>query len=284
MSSSVSRSLREARSPDRALIVEFVGTPGAGKTTLSIELVDLLQERGIEAATIIGAARAHAGRTLVGRVIVRLAPSSLRRALLWQVFYLLSMLHVLGFGRDHPLLSRQIMRTQLGRSIPPVERRHVLFWFFQLAGRVRFLTATSQAREALVIDDGFLHRSVHLHASHLEDPDADQVIAYVDLLPQPDLVVFTVADKEVCEQRIRARGVWPHRRHLNEAALSRYLGNAEKVAGVAARRARERGWTVVEIENGDRELNRIRGALAAALDPFLAGASSERGSGTGETK
>lgn len=265
----------------RPLIVEFVGTPGSGKTTLSSELVGLLQEHGIEAATIIGGARVHAARTLPGRAIARLAPYSLRRPLLWQVFYLLSILHALGFSRDHPSLTWQVLRTQIGRPIPTAAKRHILIWFFQLAGRHRFLTGTARASEALVLDDGFLHRSVHLNASHLEEPDAAQVAAYVDLLSQPDLVVFTMAGKEVCERRVRARGVWPQRRHLSATELSRYLGNAERVADEAVRRARECGWTVIEVDNEDRDLDRIKSDLRAALEPFLAGRSSERRSETG---
>src|SRR5919106_1734867 len=129
------------------LIVELVGTPGAGKTTLSAELVALLREQGIEAATVLDAAREHAGRTLLGRL----------------------------------------------------------------------------------------------------------------------------ADREVCERRVRERGVWPHSRHLSAAELSQYLRNAEAVAGLAVRRARERGWRVVEIDNNDRSPDQIRGELKRALEVPLHG-------------
>jgi thymidylate kinase len=260
----------------RPLIVEFVGTPGSGKTTLSIELVELLRGRGIEAATVVGAAREHARRTLVGQVIGRLRPARLRSLLLWQVFYLLCVLHALAFIRKEPALTRQVLRGQLRRPIPIARKRHHLFWFFQLAGRYSFLTTTSRACEALVLDDGFLHRAVHLHASHVEEPDAEQVRAYVDLLPRPDLVVFPVADREVCERRVRRRGVWRHFRHLSAAELSRYLDNGEWVAGLAVRRARQRGWTVIDINNGSRGVDRVRCDLRRALDSCLVAASPTR--------
>ena len=253
------------------LIVELVGTPGAGKTTLSDELVALLREQGIEAATVLDAARKHAGRTLLGRVAERIAPYSLRRQLLWQVFYLLSTIHAFGFSRDHPSLARQVLRDQMRRPIPFSARHHILFWFFQLAGRHRFLVATSKEGEVLVVDDGFLHRAVHLNASHVHEPDPERVAAYVDLLPEADLAVFTLADREVCERRVRERGVWPHSRHLSAAELSQYLRNAEAVAGLAVRRARERGWRVVEIDNNDRSPDQIRGELKRALEAPLHG-------------
>src|SRR5687768_8541920 len=93
----------------RPLVVEFVGTPGSGKTTLSIELVELLKEHGIEAATVVGAAREHARRTLVGRALGRLRPARLRRLLLWEVFYVLGLLHAVAFVRNQPVLTRQVL-------------------------------------------------------------------------------------------------------------------------------------------------------------------------------
>jgi hypothetical protein len=253
----------------RPLVVEFVGTPGSGKTTLSTALVALLGERRVGAATIVGAAREHASRTLLGRAIERLAPHSFKRAFLWQVFYLLGAIHAFGFARDQHALTRHVVGTQLGRLIPRSTRRHILFWFFQLGGRYRFLTATPFPGGVLVLDDGFLHRCVHLTASHVEEPDAERVAAYVDLLPRPDLVVFTTAGLEACERRVWERGVWPHSQHLSAAELSRYLRNAERAVQLAVRRARERGWTVVEIANEGRDPHMVARDLARAVERLL---------------
>jgi Ser/Thr protein kinase RdoA (MazF antagonist) len=281
MSSSDLRSNSPVDEVGRPLIVEFVGTPGSGKTTLSIELVDLLKEHGIEAATVVGAAREHARRTLAGRLLGRVRPGRLRGLLLWQLFYLLGVFHTLGFVREQPALIRQVLRGQLRSPIPIARRRHLLFWFFQLAGRYSFLATTSRAGEALVLDDGFLHRAVHLHASHVKEPDAEQVTAYVDLVPRPDLVVFTAADRKVCERRVRERGVWRHSRHLSTAELSRYVDRGEWVTRLTVQRARERGWTVVEIHNGGRGLDRVRCDLRRALDSCIVAASPTRHAATG---
>lgn len=260
----------------RALMIEFIGTPGAGKTMLSNELIGLLREQGIDASTIIGAAREHAFRTVLGRAVAWLAPPSLRAPLLWQVFYALSMTHVLGFVRKHYELCRHVLRTQVDRPVPVTTKRHALFWFFQLVGRYDFLRATAGDREAIVLDDGFLHRSVQLHASHSEKPDPRMVSDYVNLLPAPDLVVFVVAGREVCERRIRRRGVWPHRRHLSPSDISRYLRNAELVVESAVRRARARRWNVAEIVNEGRPLEQLRWDLNRALTPLFGASSADR--------
>jgi energy-coupling factor transporter ATP-binding protein EcfA2 len=269
MSSSNGQPLLQSGSAARPLIIEFIGTPGSGKTTLSKVLVALLREQGIQAATVLDAAREHARRTLLGRPIERIAPASLRGPLLWWVFYLLGTIHAVAFTRDHAALAQHVLRAQLGRPIGIATKRHILFWLFQLWGRYRFLTATPISGEALVLDDGLLHRCVHLAASHVEEPDAETVAAYVDLLPRADLVINTIAGREVCERRVRDRGVWAHSRRLSAAELSHYLGNAERVSHLAVRRARELGWPVVEIATEGREMNRVMCDLRMAIEPLL---------------
>src|SRR4029077_11171722 len=78
-----------ADAPDggRLPVVELIGTPGAGKTTLSTEIIELLQEGGWGAATVVRAAREHARRTAAGRLVVRHTSGRMQRLLLWWLFY-----------------------------------------------------------------------------------------------------------------------------------------------------------------------------------------------------
>ena len=166
----------------RLPIVELIGTPGAGKTTLSTEIIELLQEGGWAASTIVGAAREHARRTAAGRLLVRHTSGRVQRLLLWWLFYVLASMHAFVFLFEERQLSRTVLGTQLRRPIRVARRVQICFWFFQLAGRQRFLRATAREREVLVVDDGFLHRAVHIYASHVEDPSPRAVGHYVDLL------------------------------------------------------------------------------------------------------
>ena len=65
--------------PGRAFVIELVGTPGAGKTTIAHELTRQLEDPSIRVTTFVDAARLHAARTGPGRMIVRLAPRRLKR-------------------------------------------------------------------------------------------------------------------------------------------------------------------------------------------------------------
>ena len=229
------------------MIVEFVGTPGAGKTTLATALVALLEERGVAATNVVDAARNHVRRTRAGALLARAAPSSYTDLALWQAFYVLGAAHSVGFGFEHPTLVRSAVRSQLRPGLPLGTRVHVLYWFVHLVGRYRFLGATSSEGEVLVLDDGFMQRAVHLFASPFDQPDTTRIRAYVDLIPRPDLLVVAVAEWRECQRRVRERGIWRHARHLSDAQLSLYFERAEHVVDVATRRAHERGWSITEI-------------------------------------
>lgn len=250
-------------------VIEFIGAPGSGKTTLSNELISLLRQSGVSAGSIIDVARDHARRTILGRAVAWLAPPSLRRPLLWQVFYLLSIVHIVGFAREHLPLVLRVLRTQLQRKVPLATKRRALFWFAHLIGRYRFLQTTGVDGELIVVDDGFLHRSVHFYASYLEEPDPGSVARYVDLLPAPALVISVVVGDPVCERRIYQRGVWAHWSHLHPSHITSYVRNAQEVVQMTVTRARARGWTITEISNDARPLEDVRSDLRTVAARLL---------------
>lgn len=252
------------------MIIEFIGTPGAGKTTLLPTVIEFLRERGISARTVVEAARPYAQRTFLGQAVSRLAPPSLRRPLLWQVFYYLSVLYRLKLLVKNPKLIRQVLSSQRHRPIPAEARRHVLYWFFHLAGYYEFLTAHARPNEALILDEGFIHRVVQLNASDVEEPDPAQVLAYVDLLPRPDLVIFPQSPWEVCEKRIYRRGVWERFHHKSPAEISRYIANSYVVVNLTVDYIKSKGWSVIEVDNGSDDMTASRAELRSKLTKIMA--------------
>ena len=172
------------------MIIEFIGAPGAGKTTLMPTVMDFFQEQGLKAYTVVDAARPFAQRTLLGKGIA-LAPATLRRPLLWQVFYRLSAWRRWHFRREHGRLMDHVLNSQVGRPAEAdVEKRKVLYWFDHLTGYYEFLRAYARPDEVLVLDEGFVHRVVQLFSSSVEAPNQAQIVAYLDLVPRPDFGDF----------------------------------------------------------------------------------------------
>jgi len=251
------------------VIVEFIGTPGAGKTTLLPATIEYFQACGISARRVVDAARPFAQRTLPGALIGRLAPEPLRRPLLWQVFYQLSTAYRLKFFASRPQLIAHVLRSQRRRPIAAVERQHVRFWFFVLVGQYEFLRAHARPDEALVFDEGFIHRAVQMHASDVEEPQPAQIAAYVDLLPQPDLVIVPWAPSELCEARVYSRGLWERFQHKSRPQVAAYIANSSRIVGHAVEQIKRRGWRVVEVDNsGDdpaASAAELQGKLASII-------------------
>ena len=230
--------------------VEFIGTPGAGKTTLLPAVKEYFAAQGFNACSVVEAARPFAQRTLPGRSICRLAPQALQRPLLWQVFYHLSRLYRLKFFIRHPQLSGMVYSFQKRRPISEADRHHVLHWFFHLVGAYEFLNSHAGPEDVLIFDEGFVHRVVQLYASEKEDPDKELVLAYLDLVPRPDLVIFTDAPREICERRVIARGIWDRFRHKSPAEFSQFIANSHQVVNLAADYLKQKGWPVIDVDTG----------------------------------
>jgi len=233
------------------MIIEFIGPPGAGKTTLLPTVIEFFQAQGVAAFSVVDAARLYARRTFLGKFVYRMAPRSLVRPLLWRVFYLLSFIYRVMFLARNPRLLSQVLSHQWRRpKEAEARRRKVLHWFIRFAGYYEFLAAHARPDEVLVFDEGFVHRVVQLFASGVEKPDKNKILAYVDLLPLPDIVIYAQASPEICNQRIFTRGLWERFRNKSEAEISQFVFNAYLVVDLTVDYIKSKGWTVIEVDNG----------------------------------
>lgn len=236
----------------RALIVELIGTPAAGKTTLLPALEAHFKLQRLQAWSVIEAARPFAQRTLPGRIVSALAPRSLQRPLLWQVFYQISRIHRVKFHLEHRALMDATLRFQHERPISEADRRHVLHWFVNLTGQYSLLKERSRAGEVLIFEEGFVHRVVQLFASEVEPVDAARIRDYLCQIPVPDLIIRPVASPETCVERVYLRGVWERFRNRDRAAVTRFIHNAHAAVDIAMEHAAAENWPVVQVLNENR--------------------------------
>ena len=234
------------------MIVEFIGTPGAGKTTFMPVVRDHFKELHFQAYPVLEAARPFAGRTMAGKMVRWLTRGKLQRFLLWQVFYAYSIAYRRGFSRNYWDLMQFVLQFQQQRPLSVSDLKHVLHWFVHLTGSYEFLRTYAQAGDILIFDEGFVHRVVQLFASENEVPDLASVAEYLNLIPKPDLIIFPKASSETCEKRVFERGIWERFSGKERAETSRFIKNASQIVDFTVKFIKEEGWTVVEVEN-DRE-------------------------------
>jgi thymidylate kinase len=247
------------------MIVEFIGTPGAGKTTFMPVVRDHFKEQRFKAYSVLEAARPFAGRTIPGKVVRMLTWGKLQRFLLWQVFYVFSFAYQPRFSRQHRKLMKSVLDFQKQRPIPKPDLKHVLRWFIHLTGSYEFLKGYAQPDDMLIFDEGFAHRAVQLFASENETPDLVSVAGYLDLIPKPDLIILPRASIEVCETRVFERGVWERFEMKGREETSKFIKNAHRIVNFAVCYIKEKGWTVIEVDNDQESIANSKSALKRNL-------------------
>ena len=237
------------------MIIEFIGVPGSGKTTLMPVLKDFLNENGYRAYPVLEAARPFAQKTIPGKVAGALFPGRLRRAALWQIFYLNSFSQRRVFAKNNRDLMEVVLPYQSNRPLSERDRDHVLRWFIHLTGYYQFFINNLDEGEALIFDEGFVHRVVQLFASEHESPNFDAVAEYLSLIPQPELVVYVSAPREVCEQRVYSRGLWDRFREKDPLDTKKYLSNSWAIVDFSVDCLRQKKWNLIEVQNDTQDIH-----------------------------
>lgn len=247
------------------MIIEFIGTPGSGKTTLIPVLEKILADHDLVGQTVVEASRPVVARTLPGKGINRLAPPSLRSQLLWQAFYWWSYLSRRQFSHENPALVSHVRMTQAARNITAEEREHNLSWWFNLAGNYQFLKTRINPGEALLLDEGFSHRVVQLHASDREEIDQDNLYKYLRLIPKPDMLIFIDVPSALCEARVYERGLWTRFKTKSREQVAQYIMNAHHVVNLTVEFLKSCQWDVIEINNSTGSISIAESEMSARV-------------------
>jgi adenylate kinase len=251
------------------MLVEFLGVPGTGKTTLTSMVVQNMQAWGVQSLSVIGAIRVYAARTLRGRLICRFVPGSLQRPALWRVYSWFRPLYRLQFAGEHPEFWRYVARSQQERPIPQEHRQLIWRHFGDVVASYQFLSRQMRPGETLVYDEGFTHRVVNLYVSEQEQPEPDRIVQYLAQAPTSDLVILVHAPLSICVQRVWTRGVRGRLGGTSEQEVTRFLENAQRAVSISAAYLQSSGRAMIEVDNGGG-LEPCAADLVNQLKEFLA--------------
>lgn len=244
-------------------VVEMLGLPGSGKTTVRARLGDELTTLGYRPIEFPRDARELALRGWAGSLVRRL-PDKWHSPAGWAIYriwtgWLSARASLVAPGSVAAMIRFQTRRPshRVGRT------RRAGYWYLRHVGDHALFTKTARPGEIWLVDEGFGHRVVSLFTSHLGREATEKVIlSYLATAPRPDLVVHVTAPPEVCLERITERGVWDWLRPLGAAGLTGFVGAAEQAIDITRRFAESR-WSVVEIDN---RLTGSPPSVAAAIE------------------
>jgi thymidylate kinase len=231
------------------MIIEFTGSPGSGKNTLSLVLKQILSDLGLKAMLLTEAGRCCLKRTFLGSLICFITPPRWQEKVLWGVFRRLIVLYRLKFVIKNRMLTWRAMRVLTRHQLPWRERRSILRWFLRDASYYQFFRKRLRPGEVLILDEGLVHRATSLYASASEDPNPLEIMNYVKLLPRPDLVIWVQTLPDICVERVCSRKIY--RRYLGKD-LPSFLANSVKVIEMAVHGIKDMGWDLIEVSNNDK--------------------------------
>jgi hypothetical protein len=212
------------------MIVEFVGAPGAGKSTVAAALCRRLHDGGVRALPAEAARRR--ARQRLRRPRAALAGAAL------------------AFVLRHPGLVLRVAAGQVRRRAPWPERVVTLRRFLRDAAVHRLLRRTLRAGEAAVLCEGLVQRVIGLHVSATERARPREVARYVAALPAIDGLVFLRAPVALCARRIGARGLPRRLRGGSPAEIRQFVAHAAEAAELAAAACVARGTPVIAADSG----------------------------------
>ena len=250
--------------------IDFIGAPGAGKSTLKHAVVDFFNRRGIHANLVKEAGKESVQSTIPGKLVNLAAPNSLRAPLLWRVFYPLSIASRVPFMLRNRQLMRMVVQTQYGRpQEADIHQRKVFSRFMELVGFYEYLDKHNNHGDVLVFDEGFIHRVILLFASEVEVPNRETIENYIDLIPRSDLIVYTYAPPDVCKKRILERGLWGWSHEKTDEEIAKFVDHAIATVEMAVDCLREKNWPVVTIDNQNDGSDQAEEELKNLLESFF---------------
>jgi len=196
--------------------IEFIGCTGAGKSTLTSQILRVCRAQGIDA---------WMGYDFVLRQ-VRLdwIESKLIRGLLVN---LISLCVCLVAWRRHLAFCRFTIRTisRLPASVGWFERLYTGRDVLKNIGMYEIIRRRASAQQLVLLDEGTLHTAHYLFAHVAAEPNIGDVSTFAGLVPLPDIVVYVIQSESVLIERTLARG---HKRipDRSYASVERFIKRA----------------------------------------------------------
>jgi len=179
------------------MLIELIGCTSAGKSTLAKKIVQDCHERGIG----ISMGDDHVLRLLrMNRVENRV----LRTLLLDLVAYTGCLIGCWKYRQLYAYITRTILK--LPRNVPFFQRLNIARNAFKKIGISELIRRTVRDAQIVMMDEGAVH-TVHYLFVHVSiEPRPDDLLAFLELVPLPDVAVYLQQDETALIQRVRRRG------------------------------------------------------------------------------
>lgn len=225
------------------MIIEVTGAPGAGKSTIVRQLINLSRVDDLHLFPAEEALRV-VFRRLTHRITL---PNSLYRPLWYSVMTLNTMVFLI----EHLSMFRIVVSSQWARPVSWRLRLWILRFIMKKGGQYRLLHRYLQPNEAVIIDGGVVHFNVTLFTSEQDLPSVETLKRYVQSLPKSDLLIVVKVPPQLCVNRVnnRRQGLPSRMKGLAPELVPSFVKNQSVAVTAAVHEAQRCGWRVLVIDN-----------------------------------
>lgn len=179
------------------MIIEFIGSTGAGKTTLIQHILRSCQQDGMKAMVgtdfVLQQSRLNGIKNQRVRVIL---------------INLLALFAALAAWRNNIAFYRFLLRVirQLPGTVPRLEKILLTKNILKRIGIYETIRRHGAAQQVYLVDEGTLHVAHSLFVQLASEANRHDLATFARLVPLPDVVVYVQQDEAVLIERTLARG------------------------------------------------------------------------------
>jgi thymidylate kinase len=179
------------------MIVEFIGSTGAGKTTLIQQILHTCEREGINA--VVGTDFVLQQSRLNG------VKSHLVRTVL---INLISLFASLAAWRNNRVYYRFVLQTliKLPGAVPWSERFFLAKNILKRIGIYEIIRHHGSEQQMYLVDEGTLHVAHSLFVQTTGEANSHDLAIFASIVPLPHIVVYIRQDEAVLVERLLARG------------------------------------------------------------------------------
>ncbi|MEZ4776432.1 MAG: hypothetical protein R3D00_24870 [Bacteroidia bacterium] len=210
-------------------LIEFLGLPGSGKTTLVPFINTVMAEKGHVIFSRRDVRLLHVCGGYRKFQIAQKFPSIVKRALV-KVFFQFNhteSFYTEKFIQKYPDLVAYVLKTSAKNGVNEKIRRNSIRWFLSLGAIYQLAEEIMPPDAYLLLDEGFCQKVLNLFVSVDKDPNLSKVKKYLEMIPLPDTVLFIQTDETIAFDRMKHRGPIKRLLDATDDELKSFLSRAK---------------------------------------------------------
>ncbi|HOO44651.1 MAG TPA: hypothetical protein PLM29_00375 [Deltaproteobacteria bacterium] len=241
--------------------VEFIGTPGSGKSTIRSLLLESLNSHEISCLSMEQALLSSLKLNVDGilfKCFLNILPENLALKYAPLIFTRSALRYTAqnAFLSTHGKPVATFLSNNFFLQAPANEKEAVLSRFLLTASQYHLIREHIAEKMPVLFDEGFLQRSASLFVSTGKSslPDTTFFSAYLDTIPLPDIVLYLNSDIKICLDRImnRPKGLPDRLAGKPHKEIMSYIEIFDRCIQCIADLADEKGFHISRIKNNGR--------------------------------